>query len=306
MNSLQDRISEAMEKSGVGQAELARRLRIKQPSVHALLNGSSQRTKYILDIAQALGVRPEWLQDGVGDMHINEAPPHSQHSKLNVLQQITIISAPENISSDMVARTVAAQFDTSPSGLNLTAAPLGASDLRAFYADLPDGSKIKVNIVTEKQIHHGAVNNTSEKSHNISRYAEVPRYETALSAGHGSITDQSSESIGNYIIDRQWLRTLTSSSPENLAVVKVSGDSMEPTLRNGDWVLVDRNQTEINREGIFAFAVGDAVWVKRLTLNLQDKLIRIISDNTKYPIQDLNEDELNIIGRIIWLAGREL
>lgn len=137
-------------------------------------------------------------------------------------------------------------------------------------------------------------------------FVPIRRYDAALSAGPGSINDPSAEPIGYHLVESQWVRTLTSAIADNLAVLRVDGDSMEPTLDDGDWVLIDRTQTRINRPGVYAIQVGDTAWVKRITLNLRDRLVQVISDNSVYPIQELNEEELSVIGRVIWIVGRKI
>jgi len=134
----------------------------------------------------------------------------------------------------------------------------------------------------------------------------IPRYDAQLSAGHGSIIDPHAEPLGLQLIEAQWLRSVTRAAPAELAVVRVDGDSMVATLSDGDWILVDRSQTKINREGIYALAIGDACWVKRISLNLREKTIRVISDNPAYPVQELAEDELTVIGRVVWIVGRRV
>lgn len=136
--------------------------------------------------------------------------------------------------------------------------------------------------------------------------AAVPRYDAAMSAGAGSIIDPEAEPIGHWFIEAQWLRAVTNTAPSRLAVLRVSGDSMEDTLADGDWVLVDRGQTRASQEGIYALQVADSTWVKRLTLNLREKLIRVISDNPRYPVQELPENELSVIGRIVWIVARKV
>jgi len=136
-------------------------------------------------------------------------------------------------------------------------------------------------------------------------FASLPRYEAQFSAGHGSLIDPNAGPIGHQLIEYQWLRTVTNAAPEHLAVVKVDGDSMETTLSDGDWVLLDRTQKRITREGIYALAVHDSCWIKRVSLNLRDKLVRVISDNDRYPVQELPEDELALIGRVLSVVWRK-
>lgn len=137
-------------------------------------------------------------------------------------------------------------------------------------------------------------------------YASIGRYDARLSAGPGAIIDPHAEPLGYQLVEMSWLQTLTRAKPEKLALLRVDGDSMSPTLEDSDWVLIDRTQTRINRQGIYALAVGDAAWIKRITLDLAKKKVLLISDNPKYPPQLLDEDEtpLILIGRYVALVWR--
>lgn len=137
-------------------------------------------------------------------------------------------------------------------------------------------------------------------------YVAIGRFDAALSAGPGSLIDPHPEPMGYYLIQAQWLRALSLAAPDQLAVVRVDGTSMVPTLADGDWVLVDRTQRSIAREGIYAIQVLDQTWVKRLSLNLREKLIRILSDNPLVPPQEETEENLRIMGRVIALVARKV
>ncbi len=66
MDTLGERLSFAMERAGLNQSELARVVGIKPQSVQYLCSseGNGKRSRYIMEIAVALDVRPEWLLDG--------------------------------------------------------------------------------------------------------------------------------------------------------------------------------------------------------------------------------------------------
>lgn len=136
-------------------------------------------------------------------------------------------------------------------------------------------------------------------------YASIPRFDAALSAGPGSIID-GEEPEGFTLFENQWLRAITTVAPSRLAVVRVDGDSMEDTLRDRDLVLIDRSQHRFDRQGIYALRVGEVCWVKRLSLDLREHLIRIISDNPKYPEEKLPEEEVALLGRVVFIVGRRL
>ena len=67
----------------------------------------------------------------------------------------------------------------------------------------------------------------------------VKRHPVTVSAGPGAIV---TEELGKayFAFDERWLKALTASSPSNLSIVRVEGDSMAPTLGDGDDILVDR------------------------------------------------------------------
>ena len=139
-----------------------------------------------------------------------------------------------------------------------------------------------------------------------SEFASVPRFDAGLSAGPGCILPAHPEPEGYQLFEYQWLRSITRSKPTQLALLRVDGESMTETLSDGDWVLVDREQTNPAREGIYALHVDDVAWVKRLSVNKGNRTIRIISDNPKWDAQEWPEEAVRVIGRIVWLAGRKV
>lgn len=139
-----------------------------------------------------------------------------------------------------------------------------------------------------------------------SEYLALPSFDAALSAGAGSLMEIEPEPIGYHLIESQWLRSITRAAPEYLMVVRVDGDSMEPVLSDGDWILVDTTQRRLDRQGIYALRIGSAVWVKRISLNLKEQMVQVISDNSVYPMQELREEELEPIGRVLCVLARKL
>lgn len=137
-------------------------------------------------------------------------------------------------------------------------------------------------------------------------FVAVPRFDARLSAGAGSLLPEQPEPEGYQLFERQWLRAVTAAVPPHLALLRVDGDSMEDTLSDGDWVLIDREQTNPAREGIYALRVDDVVWVKRLSVNRPNRTIEVISDNKRWPPQSWPAEQVAVIGRIVWLVGRKV
>lgn len=137
-------------------------------------------------------------------------------------------------------------------------------------------------------------------------FVALGRFDASFSMGPGSLVADQPEPMGYWLIESQWLHGFTRAPQNEVAIVKADGDSMTPTLMPGDWVVVDRTQTRLSREGIYAIRVGDDLWIKRLSLNLHDKTVRVISDNPTTPVQVADETDLTIIGRVIAVVGRRV
>jgi len=85
----------------------------------------------------------------------------------------------------------------------------------------------------------------------------------------------------------------------------VQGDSMLPTLNDGDDILVDRSASGKHfSDGIFVLRLEDTLMVKRFAVHPGDDTLTISSDNPAYPSwTNCKRASVNVIGRVIW-AGR--
>lgn len=103
---------------------------------------------------------------------------------------------------------------------------------------------------------------------------------------------------------RAWLRHVTMTSPEHLFWATGDGDSMEPTIRTGEIVLIDKSQiSPRSGDGIWAIAWGDIGMIKRLRPH-PDGSVEILSDNRLVPPATAVDGELHVIGRVIAVVRR--
>lgn len=136
--------------------------------------------------------------------------------------------------------------------------------------------------------------------------AMVPILDIEASAGHGALAQMESKSA-QFGFDEKWLRRLTSTKPSNLSIIGVLGDSMEPTLQDGDEVMVDLGDGQARlRDGIYVLRMDDMLSVKRIAIEPQGKRVSVLSDNPTYPSwRGLEKRMLNVVGRVLWF-GRML
>ena len=132
----------------------------------------------------------------------------------------------------------------------------------------------------------------------------IPKLSVGASAGPGAYND--AEALGGQIgFDENWLRKM-GVDPKQLSLIRVEGDSMLPTLADGDDIMVDRAAaTAALRDGIHVIRMDDVLMVKRLATGPAGQL-SVLSDNPAYPDwADVDGAAVSIIGRVVW-TGRRL
>lgn len=214
------RIDEKLKALGMSQSELARRVKVSQPTINALIKSDNASSKHLHRIAAELQTSPAWLAGETDD----DAP----------------ISYP-------------------PSAL----------DALAEQMDL----------------------------------AVVPELELGYSMGAGAIFDQY-EQRGVVPFQRAWLRSMMRGAIADLFVARGDGDSMQPTILDGDIVLIDTAQRDIRQQDrIWAVAYGDLGMIKRVRRRPSGDYL-LLSDNATVPPIECADEEMHVVGRVIWIGRR--
>lgn len=135
-------------------------------------------------------------------------------------------------------------------------------------------------------------------------FVHVPRYKVSASAGGGALIH--SEQIVDHLAFRaDWVKMALGVPVSSLALINVTGDSMEPTLSNGDLILIDTSVVSVDDSGVYVLRFDGKLKVKRLHSKADS--VDILSDNPRYPTETLRGDllqELNVIGRVVWCGRR--
>lgn len=166
------------------------------------------------------------------------------------------------------------------------------------------GGPVRQHTTAETSLNAGL--NTRKKG-NDAGVAFVPRLDLEASAGAGALTEEE-KSVGAVGFDSFWLRRL-GLNPKTLSIIEVKGESMAPTLYDGDTIMVDRSDAIGGlRDGVYVLRLDDALMVKRVLASdkkkrLLGRSIAILSDNQDYPSwPDVDLSRVGIIGRVVWTA----
>ncbi|MDN5049822.1 S24 family peptidase [Aliarcobacter butzleri] len=97
------------------------------------------------------------------------------------------------------------------------------------------------------------------------------------------------------VIDKQLLDYINSNY-KYTEVLQVFGESMEPDIKDGSLIFVDKSKKDINDKDIFLINTKDGLYVKHINL-YNDKVI-LKSNNQAFNDIKLDIDEINIVGRV--------
>ena len=125
-----------------------------------------------------------------------------------------------------------------------------------------------------------------------------------VSAGSGEVIHDFEEVDNRRAFDREWMQE-EGLEAAHCKLIDVKGDSMSPTLEDGETILVNtRDRAKVHNK-IYALIGEDGIRVKRL-LQRADRTWEIHSDNPMkhlYPTEPFIDGKVAIWGRVRWHAG---
>lgn len=95
---------------------------------------------------------------------------------------------------------------------------------------------------------------------------------------------------------------------KNSFFVEITGNSMNPTLEDGEFALVDPENTEYIKNKIYVVTYNDEAYIKRLEFKEKLKVISLKSDNPEYDDIDISEDMqeyFKINGRVVEVISKK-
>lgn len=119
----------------------------------------------------------------------------------------------------------------------------------------------------------------------------------------GGLEVDSEDVIGRFVMSSDDFRSMSlTSSPKNVKMIKAVGDSMSPTINDGDWCFVDLSLNSAISDGIYLIKVKSVIAIKRLQNDFNGNIV-IKSDNSCYDAANVDIKDVNIIGRIIYILN---
>jgi phage repressor protein C with HTH and peptisase S24 domain len=135
------------------------------------------------------------------------------------------------------------------------------------------------NLARHFRVNESLIGGPANAANTPSDFIEIPLLNIAASAGSSS-SKSAKTTRATIAFDKQWLRQLTCRANSSLLIIRISGDSMEPTLRERDQAIVNLDCAhDVLSDGIYVLRMNDAIVVKRISVDPNSKAASIMSDN---------------------------
>lgn len=113
--------------------------------------------------------------------------------------------------------------------------------------------------------------------------------------------------LGHFQVSRSWVRNVLNCEPGKVDIIFVDGPSMEPTLLDGELVLVDRRCHRFDNDAVYVIQYDGHLRIKRVQLKFDGGVI-IKSDNPRFEPEVLTQEQaehLRVIGKVLdWKFGK--
>jgi phage repressor protein C with HTH and peptisase S24 domain len=136
----------------------------------------------------------------------------------------------------------------------------------------------------------------------------LPKRADQAAAAAGAVTPAPPDPQASAFIafGHDWIRRSFAIEPEDLMLETAVGESMQPTVQDGDLLLIDATDRRFREFGIYVLEYAGQRLVKRVQRKLDGSLL-LISDNTVYELERIPPErarEVKVLGRVVWSGGK--
>ncbi|MGX1087448.1 phage repressor protein C with HTH and peptisase S24 domain [Pseudomonas sp. AP3_22 TE3818] len=273
------RLKKALTAHGIDQwgagARLAEIAKVTPKASSKWLNGESLPGPAKMSaIADALGVKIEWLQHGSGS--------EPAFSKL--------------------AETDSGETEST----SISAADIVRNMLAKQGKGLSDDARRRLLAVAEAEEGGGAIEIDYYRPGVVGDEVWIAHYDVRAAMGGGQIPHDYPEMFQDVRVSPQHLREMGVEFKEHFHLKMVTGwgQSMAPTIKHRDPLLVDVSVREFSGDGIYMFSWEGHLYIKRLQW-IGDEQITMLSDNPRHPPQTIRAEDTYIQARVllVWNAN---
>lgn len=130
----------------------------------------------------------------------------------------------------------------------------------------------------------------------------IAHYDVRAAMGGGQIPHEFPEMLQDIRVSPKHLREMGVTFKEHFHLKMITGwgQSMAPTIKDRDPLLVDITIREFTGDGIYLFSHDEMLYVKRLQKKGKDRF-KMISDNKHHDIEEIRVDDTHILARVLYV-----
>lgn len=299
LDGLGKRISAIVEQIGIDKSVQASGKSEKQ--VRRYMKGAEPPVSVLVALSATAQATMSWLADG--------RPQTSEDVLLQLLalrfEAESLRKEPASLDRDQLLGMTLQQTELLERQLEL----MRSSEAREDHSARDSAEISSHGAARTQQEHSGApmLQVVDRKALETGALVLVPRLDVSASAGGGALVEYEEEEDLVAFSDR-WLRE-RHITPSAARMLTAKGDSMEPTIRTGDTLIIDTSIRMAVDSAIYVVVYGGLLLVKRLFM-LFDGGVVLSSDNKavygrdeEIPASEI--DQLHVAGRVMW-CGRAM
>ena len=265
-----------------------------------------KRIRGVAGISQAkLAEACGWSQSRVGNYEAGTREPsfadiESMAKAMRVDKSVLLMDMrPESSNSDQIGQSTRSLSGVSSAeivnqmlakhGKNLT------EDARKMIADA-------VNETAREMSASNVITVDFSRPGQVGDEVWIAHYDVRAAMGGGQIPHEYPEMLQDIRVSPKHLRDLGLTFKEHFHLKMITGwgQSMAPTIKDRDPLLVDITIREFTGDGIYLFSHDDMLYVKRLQKKGKDRF-KMISDNKHHDPEDIRADDTHILARVLYV-----
>ena len=141
--------------------------------------------------------------------------------------------------------------------------------------------------------------------------AAIPEIAVDVAAGAGTLAEEFVTETARWHWPVNMIRHEGGAAPEDLRIIRVRGNSMEPEMRDGDRIVVDVSRRMPATGETFVLWDGNGLVVKRVEAVRGDSVgedqpprLRLISANPDYAPYSCLAQDVHVLGKVLWAVRR--
>ncbi|SFD83931.1 S24 family peptidase [Nitrosomonas sp. Nm166] len=162
-------------------------------------------------------------------------------------------------------------------------------------------------LITGREQHNGlTVQDHSIADMRVNDFIPMPKYTLKTQSDNHRQMIRSDQVVDYLAFKKDWVEMSFNIHNNSLALITVKGDSMEPTLKSGDLILIELIQSRIEDNSLYVLQLDNDLVVKRIQRKINGSLL-VKSDNPKYEPEEVDAraaKKLHVIGKVVWFGRR--